>query len=111
MGPTELGNKCLATSRNLLAPSALVAMRLVAQGLNNLALEPGLSLGGFDTESDAVAELAKMSLRGIRTAKVVQERPEGRQNQLKLPAVVSDTKNRLADLKSALAGRALRSCS
>ncbi len=89
----------------------LAAMRLVAQGLNNPDLEPGLSLGGFDTEPDAVAELAKLSLRGIRTAKVVQERQEGRQNQLKLPAVLPDTRNRLADVKSALAGRSLRSCS
>lgn len=89
----------------------LAAMRLVAQGLNNPDLEPGLSLGGFDTESDAVAELAKLSLRGIRTAKVVQERQEGRQNQLKLPAVVPDTRSRLAELKPALAGRTLRSCS
>lgn len=89
----------------------LAAMRLVPQALNNPDLELGLSLGGFDTESDAVAELAKLSLRGIRTAKVVQERPEGRQNQLKLPMVLPETKQRLGELKSALAGRALRSCS
>ncbi len=89
----------------------LAAMRLVPHTLSNPDLEPGLSLGGFDTESDAVAELAKLSLRGIRTAKVVQERQEGRQNQLKLPAVLPETKQRLADLKVVLAGRSLRSCS
>ncbi|MES2584619.1 MAG: SPOR domain-containing protein [Pseudomonadota bacterium] len=89
----------------------LAAMRLVPQGLNNPDLEPGLSLGGFDTEAEAAAELAKLSLRGIRTAKVVQERQEGRQTQLKLPMVLPDTKHRLADLKSVLAGRSLRSCS
>ena len=88
----------------------LAAMRLVSQPLTNPDLEPGLSLGGFDTESDAVAELAKLSLRGIRTAKVVQERQEGRQNQLKLPVVLPETKQRLGELKSVLVGRALRSC-
>ena len=88
----------------------LAAMRLVPQGLNNPDLEPGLSLGGFDTQPEAAAELAKLSLRGIRTAKVVQERQEGNQNQLKLPAVTPDIRNRLADLKPALAGRLLHSC-
>ncbi len=89
----------------------LAAMRLVPQALNNPDLEPGLSLGGFDTQADAAAELAKLSLRGIRTAKVVQERQEGNQNLLKLPAVTPEIRSRLADLKPALAGRLLRSCS
>ena len=88
----------------------LVAMRLAPQGLKNPALEPGLSLGGFDSQTEATEELAKLSQRGIRTAKVVLERPEGTQNQLKLPAVTPDIRNRLADLKPALAGRKLRSC-
>ena len=88
----------------------LVAMRLAPQGLKNPTLEPGLSLGGFDSQTEATEELAKLSQRGIRTAKVVLERPEGTQNQLKLPAVTPDIRNRLADLKPALAGRKLRSC-
>lgn len=88
----------------------LAAMRLVPQSLNNPDLELGFSLGGFDTQAEATAELTKLSLRGIRTAKVVQERQEGNQNQLRLPAVTTDIRNRLADLKTALAGRVLRSC-
>lgn len=88
----------------------LASMKLVPQALNNPDLEPGLSLGGFDTQADATAELAKLSLRGIRTAKVLQERQEGTQNQLKLPAVTLEVKTRLADLKTALAGRTLHSC-
>ena len=88
----------------------LVAMRLAPQGLKNPTLEPGLSLGGFDSQTEATEELAKLSQRGIRTAKVILERPEGLQNQLKLPAVTPDIRNRLADLKPALAGRKLRSC-
>ena len=88
----------------------LAAMRLVPQSLNNPDLELGFSLGGFDTQAEATAELTKLSLRGIRTAKVVQERQAGNQNQLRLPAVTTDIRNRLADLKTALAGRVLRSC-
>ena len=88
----------------------LASMKLVPQGLNNPDLEPGLSLGGFDTQADATAELTKLTLRGIRTAKVVLERQEGTQTQLKLPAVTLDIRPRLADLKTALAGRTLHSC-
>ena len=90
--------------------SELASMKLVPQALNNPDLEPGLSLGGFDTQADATAELAKLSQRGIRTAKVVQERQEGTQTQLKLPAVTLDVKTRLAEVKTALAGRTLHSC-
>jgi len=89
----------------------LAVMRLVPQGLNNADLEIGLSLGGFDSQSAAQAELARLSLRGIRTARVVQERAEGQQTQLKLPALTQEMKRRLNDLKPALAGRPLKNCS
>ena len=88
----------------------LAVMRLVPQGLNNADLEIGLSLGGFDSQSAAQAELARLSLRGIRTARVVQERAEGQQTQLKLPALTQEMKRRLNDLKPALAGRPLKNC-
>lgn len=88
----------------------LTAMNLVPQGLNNPDLEIGLSLGGFDTQAAAAAELAKLGLRGIRTAKVVQERQEGKQSQLKLPAVTQEMKARLNDIKPALGARTLRAC-
>lgn len=88
----------------------LAAMKLIPQALNNPDLEPGLSLGGFDTQADALAELAKLSQRGIRTAKVLQERQEGTQTQLRLPAVTLEDKTRLSELKAALAGRTLHSC-
>ncbi len=88
----------------------LMTMKLTLQPLNNPDLEPGLSLGGFDTQAEATAELAKLALRGVHTAKVVQERVAGKQVQLKLPAVSADTKSRLNDVKPALAGHALHSC-
>jgi hypothetical protein len=43
--------------------------------LSNASLEPGLSLGGFASQADANAQLEKLATRGVRTAKVVQERP------------------------------------
>ena len=88
----------------------LAVMKVTPQPLNNPDLELGLSLGGFDTQAEANAELAKMALRGVHTAKVVQERVQGKQAQLKLPAVSPDTKSRLGDIKTALAGHPLHSC-
>jgi hypothetical protein len=89
----------------------LANLNLKVEGLNNPALEPGLSLGGFDTQAAATSELQRLSQRGIRTARVVQEREESHITQLKLPAVSESLKARLADIKPALAGRPLKSCS
>ena len=85
-------------------------LKLVPQPLHNPSLEIGLSLGGFDTQAAATAELAKLSLRGIRTARVVQERAASNATYLKLPAVTDAMKQRLNDVKPALGGQALKSC-
>ncbi|MDO8286800.1 MAG: SPOR domain-containing protein [Rhodoferax sp.] len=88
----------------------LAAMKLVPQALTNPDLEIGLSLGAFATQAEATAELNKLSLRGIRTAKVLLERQEGKQSQLKLPFVTAEIKAQLADFKPVLAGKPLHSC-
>ncbi len=88
----------------------LAAMRLAPQNLTNPALEIGLSLGNFDDQAAATAELATLNLRGIRTARVVLEHPQGQQTQLKLPALTNELKGRLNDIKAALAGKSLRNC-
>ena len=88
----------------------LTAMRLTTQPLQNPSLEIGLSLAGFDTQAAAAAELAKLSTRGIRTARVVQERPLGNATYLKLPAVTAAMKARLNDIKPPLAGHSLKPC-
>ena len=88
----------------------LAAMKLVPQALTNPDLEIGLSLGSFATQAEATAELNKLSLRGIRTAKVLQERPEGQASQLKLAFVTAEMKAQLADFKPSLAGKPLHSC-
>ncbi|QDL52866.1 SPOR domain-containing protein [Rhodoferax aquaticus] len=89
----------------------LAAMRLKTEPLNNPSLELGLSLGGFETQASAGAELQRLNQRGIRTARVVQEREESRTTQLKLPAVNESLKARVADIKPALLGHPLKSCS
>jgi hypothetical protein len=88
----------------------LSSLNLAPQGVNNSTLEPGLSLGGFDTQEAAANELARLHLRGIRTAKVVQERQEGRSGKLKLPSVTEALKPRLNAIRPAMAGKDFKRC-
>jgi hypothetical protein len=73
-------------------------------------LEPGLSLGGFDSEAAANDELANLARRGIRTARVSQERAELRGSRLRLPAADDALKARMPEFSAALAGKPLKSC-
>jgi hypothetical protein len=90
---------------------------LRARGLNirfepllNPALAPGLSLGSYPTEAAARDALAELASRGVRTARVVQERAEVRGQWLRLPLADTALKQRLDTLKPALAGKPLRPC-
>jgi hypothetical protein len=78
--------------------------------LSNPQLEPGLSLGGFATQADANAHMERLATRGVRTAKVLQERPDLRGHRLVLPAVDDALRPRLNDLKPVLAATTLRPC-
>lgn len=73
-------------------------------------LEPGLSLGSFPTEAAANAQLAALADKGVRTARVVQQRPEQNGQRLLLPAVDDALRPRLDELKFALASKPLRPC-
>lgn len=80
------------------------------ESLSNPALELGLSLGGFATEADAARHLERLGERGVRTARVVQERPEVNGQRLLLPALDDTLRARLDELRPALNGRTLRAC-
>ena len=78
--------------------------------LVNPALELGLSLGGFSTEDAANQHLDTLAQRGVRTARVLTERPELRGQLLRLPVVDEALRPRVDELRSALAGKPLRAC-
>jgi hypothetical protein len=80
------------------------------EALSNGELEPGLSLGGFPTETAAAQQLEALAERGVRTARVVQERPEQRGQRLLLPTVDDNLRPRLDELRAALNTRPLRPC-
>jgi hypothetical protein len=88
----------------------LLKLKLALQPLDNPALQPGLSLGRFDTQAQAQADLKELQRRGVRTARVVQELPEMRRSMLRIPAVDEALKSRLEELRPALGDKPLRSC-
>jgi hypothetical protein len=88
----------------------LSLMNLKSEPVRNPALEPGLSLGGFESQSAANAELTRLGQQGIRTAKVLQEREESRLAFLKLPAATETMKASLEGIRPALVGKPLRKC-
>ncbi len=73
-------------------------------------LELGLSLGRFTTKEAAERELSNLGSKGVRTARVVQERPDAPGFTLRLPAVNDALRPQLDALRSAMAGKTLRSC-
>ena len=74
------------------------------------ALNPGISLGNFDSKAEAESALAALTQRGIRSAKVVVERPEIPSQRLRFAAVDAPLLARLDSIKPQLAGKALQAC-
>jgi autonomous glycyl radical cofactor GrcA len=74
------------------------------------SLEPGISLGGHATQAEATRELADLNKRGVRTAKVVQEKLAVKGQVLRLPAVDDALRGQLDGVRAALGSAALRSC-
>ena len=90
--------------------SELASLNLKFEPLGNPALGLGLSLGGYGSQAAAQTALDALSRRGVRTARVVQERGEVSGVMLKVPAVDDALRTRLLELAPLLAGKALSPC-
>lgn len=74
-------------------------------------LEPGLSLGRFSTEEAAQRQLATFARQGVRTARVVQERPDVTTYALRLPKATPTFRSEVAALAGKnLMPKALQAC-
>ena len=73
-------------------------------------LNRGLSLGSFASRAEAEEALARMNERGLRSAKVVLERPELPSLWLRLPTADAALRKKLDALKPQLAGKAVQPC-
>jgi hypothetical protein len=78
--------------------------------LTNPTFGPGLSLGRFESQANADTELGNLTQRGVRSARVVLERPETLGLQLTIPAADANLRSLLDGLKPQLAGKALLAC-
>ena len=90
--------------------SELRFLNVPTEPLRNPALEPGLSLGGFETQAQAGAALGELAQRGVRTARVVQERAEPRGQQLRLPQADDALRAQFDSVRPTLSGRILQPC-
>lgn len=74
------------------------------------ALAPGLALGTFSSEAAAQQALRDLTKKGVNTARVAQERPEGSAFSLRLPAATEAQRASVQALGAALAGKRLQPC-
>jgi hypothetical protein len=90
----------------------LAVLGIKPQPFDNPELEPGLSLGAFDTQAQAQAELQAFNRRGIRTARVLPERAvPAPQHWLRVPAADEAQRAQLDALKNGvLAARPFQPC-
>lgn len=88
----------------------LRARKVSFEELADSVLGPGLSLGSYATQELANQGLAALAARGVRTARVVQERADAQGQTFRLPAVDEGIRARLDGLRAALAGKTLRAC-
>jgi len=73
-------------------------------------LGPGLALGTYSSEEAAKQGLQDVGKKGVRTARVVQERAEGVVWTLRLPAVTDAQRDTVTGLRTAMAGKRLQAC-
>ncbi len=85
-------------------------LRVLFQTLPNPQLEPGVSLGSFDSQDKANQQLSSLAQRGVRTARVMQERPEVKGQTLRLSALDETLRARLGEVRGALGGKTLQAC-
>ena len=88
----------------------LATLKLEFEVLRAPPLQWGLSLGRFETQAAATAALEALSRRGVRTARVLQERAEVRGMLLRLPAADDTLQAQLEALKPTLAGKVVGPC-
>jgi hypothetical protein len=88
----------------------LEPLELKFEPLTNPTLEPGLSLGGYETQAQADAALNVLAQRGVLSARVVQEYAGSRGMLLKVPLADEALRTKLDGLGAALAGKALLQC-
>ncbi|MBL0918660.1 MAG: SPOR domain-containing protein [Hydrogenophaga sp.] len=88
----------------------LRGMGIDFRDVNTPGLAPGIAVGTFSSEPAAREGLQTAERRGVRTARVVQERAESLTFNLRLPAITPAQRQRIDALGPAMGGRSLQRC-
>lgn len=88
---------------------ALRQLGIEHRDVNSPTLAPGLALGTFSTEAGAQQALQQVTKEGVRGARVVQVRPDGRSVTLTLPAITEAERAQIQQL-SMLVDKPLQRC-
>ncbi|MBT3068429.1 SPOR domain-containing protein [Rhodoferax sp. U11-2br] len=88
----------------------LTELKVKFFALSNTALSPGFSLGVFSTEESAKTGLQDLVKRGVRSARVIQERQASVTYHLRLPSISAADLAALDSLQAALPGKPLVLC-
>lgn len=88
----------------------LQGLKMDARTVTTPGLAPGLSLGGYPTETAARQALQNAQRQGVRTARVALEYAESVSFTLRLPSALPAQRNAVAALGPALAGKTLQAC-
>lgn len=78
--------------------------------VNTTGLAPGLSLGTFSSEAAAQSALQQAVRKGVKTARVAQERAPSTSFSLRLPAITAGQRERIQSLGPAIGNRQLAAC-
>lgn len=78
--------------------------------VNTTGLAPGLSLGTFSSEAAAQTALQQVVRKGVKTARVAQERAPSTSFSLRLPAITAAQRERIQSLQPAMGSRQLAAC-
>lgn len=88
----------------------LRALGIDFRDVGTSGLAPGIAVGTFSSEQAAREGLQLAERRGVRTARVVQERAESQSFNLRLPAITGAQRQRIDALGPAMGGRSLQRC-
>lgn len=88
----------------------LRALGIEFRDVGTPGLTPGIAVGTFSSEQAAREGLQQAERRGVRTARVVQERAESLNFNLRLPAITDTQRQRIDALGPAMGGRTLQRC-
>jgi len=88
----------------------LTTLKVKFYPLASTSASPGLSLGVFSSEEAAKTGLQDLTKHGVRSARVLQERPASVSYRLRLPAISAADQAALDSIKAALPGKTLEVC-